>query len=256
MRAAMMLRSAGMTDAGRVRRHNEDAFLDRRDIGLWAVADGMGGHARGDRASGMIMERLDAIPVPASGAELLGDVRRALAEVHGELRAEGRALGDREMIGSTVVVLMIHGGRFVCLWAGDSRLYLLRDRQLWQITRDHSHVQELIDRGVITEDQARDHPAANIITRAVGAFGDLALEMEAAAVLPGDRFLLCTDGIARCVGDGEIADVIANFPAPRAVQTLKTLALSRNAPDNIAAVALACDAIEDVTLTPWSRPHG
>jgi len=241
--------SAGRTSTGAVRRHNEDAFLARPEIGLWAVADGMGGHRHGDEASRMIVDALAGIQAPESGIAFIGEVRSRLAAVHEALRAEAARLGGA-IIGSTAVVLMILANRFVCLWAGDSRLYLLRDRQLWQITRDHSYVQELIDSGVLSPEEAQRHPQANVITRAVGASDALEFDMERSVVLDGDVFLLCTDGLTRVVSDGEIANVLDAMPPEQAANGLIDLALGRGAPDNVTVIALACQDDDERTIPP------
>lgn len=246
--------SAARTDPGTTGTHNEDAFLARADVGLWAVADGMGGHRRGDHASRTIMRALSQIPAPDSAPTLIGEVRDRLASVHRILRTEAAEIGDGAIIGSTVVVLMIHAGHFACLWAGDSRLYLLRDRQLWQISRDHSYVQDLIDGGILTPDEALHHPEANVITRAVGAAGELELELEGSTVLPGDVFLLCSDGLTRVVADSEIADLLDAVPPEQAANTLVDLALGRGAPDNVTVIALAC--VEPFDVLPPARWNG
>ncbi|MFE0752570.1 PP2C family protein-serine/threonine phosphatase [Inquilinus sp. NPDC058860] len=247
--------AAGRTDPGAMGTHNEDAFLSRADVGLWAVADGMGGHRRGDHASRTIMRALSQIPAPESAPALIGEVRERLASVHRILRIEAAEIGDGATIGSTVVVLMIHGGHFACLWAGDSRLYLLRDRQLWQISRDHSYVQDLIDSGILAPEEALHHPEANVITRAVGAAGELELDMEGSTVLPGDVFLLCSDGLTRVVADAEIANLLDAMPPEQAANTLVDLALGRGAPDNVTVVALACSEPFDTTPPArWSGP--
>ena len=153
------------THVGTVRSHNEDALVDRPDLGLWAVADGAGGHARGDVASRMIVEALEAIPPDLSAADVLSEVRRRVTEAHDTLRGDPDA-GEHDISASTVVVMIARGDHYACLWAGDSRAYLLRDGQMSQITRDHSLVQEMVDAGVITADEAETHPSANVITRA------------------------------------------------------------------------------------------
>lgn len=244
--------SSGRTDAGAVRRLNEDAFLSRPEIGLWVVADGMGGHSHGDEASRMIVDALALVRPPDSGSGFIQEVRSHLDAVHQALQTKARVQGVT--IGATTVVLMIYADRFVCLWAGDSRLYLLRNRQLWQITRDHSYVQELIDSGALSPEAAQNHPQANVITRAVGAAQPLDLDMERSAVRDGDIFLLCSDGLTKVVTDGEIANLLDGMPPEQATGGLINLALGRGAPDNVTVVALACAAEDDLdddrTLPP------
>ena len=224
---------AAKTDAGAVRRHNEDAFLLRPEQGLWAVADGMGGHLRGDHASRTVMDAL------AQGHTPIEEIRARLTAAHRSLLAEAASLGDGAVIGATVVVLVVRDGRYTCLWAGDSRLYRLRDGVLRQLTRDHSYVQRLIDSGSLTPEQGRRHPGANVITRAIGASGPLELDMVQGDSRPGDVYLLCSDGLSNVVADAEIADRLAALPCEEASAALLELALARGAPDNVTLVVLA-----------------
>lgn len=240
--------SIGLTNAGAVRRLNEDAFLSRPEIGLWAVADGMGGHSHGDEASRMVVDTLARVRPPDSGSGFIQEVRSRLAAAHQAIHDKAEQQGAT--IGATAVVLMIYADRFVCLWAGDSRLYLLRNRQLWQITRDHSYVQELVDSGALSPEAALNHPQANVITRAIGAAPELELDMERSAVRDGDVFLLCSDGLTKVVTDAEIANLLDGLPPDQAAASLINLALGRGAPDNVTVVALACADDDDVTVPP------
>ena len=221
---------------GAVRTHNEDSFVDRPDIGLWAVADGAGGHEAGEVASQMLKDALDSIPAGLSASELLAQVRLRVADVHVELRAEAERRGPRAMIASTLVVLLARDGHFACLWAGDSRIYLLRNGEITQVTRDHSLVQELIDAGAITAAEADGHPRANVITRAVGATEALELEKISNRLIAGDRFLLCSDGLNKTLSDAELATLLA--AATAAPDRLVAEALARHATDNVTAVAV------------------
>jgi serine/threonine protein phosphatase Stp1 len=238
---ATRFRSAGKTDPGAKRSHNEDAYVDRPDAGLWVVADGAGGHEAGEVASGMIRDALSAIPDGMPAGRMLGEVRQRLALVHDALREGGAKKGGT--IASTVVVLIVRGGHFACLWAGDSRLYRLRGATLEQVTRDHSLVQELVDAGVVRPEDAETHPRANVITRAVGA-GDDGLEIDKCTdrVLPGDRFLLCSDGLSKSLPVSEIATLLAVPDAALAPELLIAAALARHASDNVTAVAVEAGA--------------
>ncbi len=231
--------SAGATHVGLVRKLNEDAWLARPDLGLWVVADGMGGHAAGDVASRMIVSALDSIGQARGAAGLIADVKARLQGAHDRLRAQTG--GDRVM-GSTVVALIIAGDRFVCLWAGDSRLYLLRGGTLTQVTHDHSHVQDLVDAGLLRAEDADHHPQANVITRAVGAAETLELEERSSRLEPGDVLLLCSDGLSRTVPEGEIRDALANGPADATAPALIDLALQHGTRDNVSAVVVRCPA--------------
>jgi protein phosphatase/serine/threonine-protein phosphatase Stp1 len=232
-------RSYVVTHNGAVRDHNEDNYVDRPDIGLWAVADGAGGPEAGEVASAMIAESLSSIPSGLSPSELLAQVRLRISATHQALRDEAARRGPRATIASTLVVLLARDGHFACLWAGDSRIYLLRAGQLSQVTRDHSLVQELVDAGTITAAEAEGHPRANIITRAVGAADDvLELEKVSGRLLVGDRFLLCSDGLNKTLPDGELAEALANNSGVSPAQGLIDIALARRATDNITAVTV------------------
>ena len=229
-------RSRSATHNGTVRDHNEDRFVDRSDLGLWAVADGAGGHQNGELASRLVAEALEAIPPGLNASQMLAQVRLRLNEVHETLRAEAERMEGNSMIATTVVVLLAGDSHFACVWAGDSRAYLLRDGDLSQVTRDHSLVQELVDAGVISEAEAEGHPRANVITRAVGVTDDaLRLDKVTDRLLPGDRFLLCSDGICKSVDNSAIAEVLADGADP---ERLLRAALDQNASDNITAVAV------------------
>lgn len=231
----MRFQSWANSHPGAVRTHNEDAFVDRPDLGLWAVADGAGGHDAGEIASGMLKEVLDTIPPGLSASELLAQVRLRVADVHQALRDEAEKRGPRSIIASTLVVLLARDGHFACLWAGDSRVYLLRNGTLAQVTRDHSLVQELVDAGTISADEADGHPRANVITRAVGAAETLELDKVSNRLAAGDRFLLCSDGLNKTLSDAELATLLADpGPADRLVDE----ALTRRATDNITVVAV------------------
>jgi protein phosphatase/serine/threonine-protein phosphatase Stp1 len=222
------------TDVGTVRSHNEDALVNRPDLGLWAVADGAGGHARGDVASRMIVEALEAIPPDLTAGEMLAEVRQRMTDVDAVLR-ESQNGEMHEVSASTVVVLIARGDHFACLWAGDSRAYLLRDGEMTQITRDHSLVQEMVDAGAISADEAEHHPSANVITRAVGSDGEFDLDKVTSRLLPGDRFMLCSDGLCKTVPEAEMAELLAR-EGP--TELLVAAALAHQSRDNVTAVAV------------------
>lgn len=218
---------------GAVRRLNEDRVLARPEIGLWAVADGMGGHQAGDVASTAVVEALGQMGDADSGWALLTDAERRLQQVNGDLVARAAAFGPRARIGSTVVALLVYDGHYACLWAGDSRAYLLRDGQLRRLSRDHSVVQELVDAGVLAPGDAKGHRAANVITRAVGVDADLTLDLQHGEARPGDVFLLCSDGLTGLLDDAEIAARLGVMSLDKAADDLLRLTLDRGAPDNV-----------------------
>ncbi len=231
-------RSRAATHAGTAKRLNEDAFVNRPDLGVWAVADGAGGHEAGEVASAEVASVLQAIDAGLSAAEMLVLVRSRLEEAHARLLDVGAQRGGGAMVATTVVVLLARDDHFACLWAGDSRAYLLRGDALTRITRDHSLVQGLIESGAISEAEAAVHPKANVITRAVGAGGDLLeLDKRTGQLMPGDRLLLCSDGLCKTVPEEQLADLLSGDPDSGA-ERLVMAALSARATDNITAVTI------------------
>lgn len=236
--AAGRFRSCAATHRGSVRAHNEDAYLNRPDLGLWAVADGAGGHLAGDFAARTVIEALETIPTDLTGTEALSQVRLRLVGAHTALREDAERRGPGRVVATTIVVLVARNDHFACLWAGDSRAYLLREGTFAQITRDHSLVQELLDTGAITEAEAEDHPRANIITRAVGAEDEgLELDKVTGELHPGDRFMLCSDGLTKTLGDEAIAAVLVSGE-DEAAQRLLLAVLAHHAADNVTAVTV------------------
>jgi serine/threonine protein phosphatase PrpC len=227
--------SVGLSHVGAVRSLNEDALLNRPDRGLWAVADGMGGHARGDVASARIVAALNEVNAFGSAYAFRDSVAKALGVVNQSLFAETL----EELSGSTVVALMAHEGHYACLWAGDSRAYLYRAGVLKRLTRDHSLVQELLDAGAISDAEARCHPNANVITRAVGAHATLGLGDAFGALQHDDHFLLCSDGLHAAVGDAAIAIAMQRAPLELAAHALLDQALAAGGKDNISLVVVA-----------------
>jgi serine/threonine protein phosphatase PrpC len=219
---------------GCVRQVNEDRALDRPDLSLWAVADGMGGHDAGDRAAQMIVDSLGQADGTRSGWGLLDDIRLRLFEANATLVARGRMSGRTS--GATVVVLVARQGRCAWLWAGDSRGYRLRNGALIQVTRDHSFVQELVDGGLLAPGEARSHPRANVVTRAVGADQTLEIELRHDTVQPGDRLLLCSDGLTGMLDDSEIARILTGHEIEEAADRLIAAALANGARDNVTVI--------------------
>jgi len=231
--------SATATHRGLVRTHNEDAVLDAAPIGLWAVADGVGGADAGERASMTVVESLAALPASKRAADLLAATKTALEDANRRLLAESQRVASARGIASTVVCLLIAEQRFFCLWAGDSRLYRWRERQLRQINRDHTEAQSLVDRGVITAAQAKNHPGAHLITHAVGIDPALRFDCVEDGVRGGDRFVLCSDGLTKVVSDAEIALVVELLEPAQAADRLIRMVLDRGAPDNVSVAVVA-----------------
>ena len=237
--------SASLSDVGRVRSVNEDACLEQPERGLWAVADGMGGHTLGDVASRMVVDALARMTGEGDLAMRAAEVRACLADVNRRLMTEA-AMREVQTIGSTAAVLLAGDARCICLWAGDSRIYLYRDSTLQQLTRDHSHVEELVSRGLLSPDEARRHPARNLITRAVGVADTLELEEGDTEVRDGDMFVLCSDGLSNEVDAQQMAALLARQDCRLAAQRLVEEALEHGGRDNVTVVvAMAVDPRHD-----------
>lgn len=229
-------RSSALTNPGLVRKVNEDAFLDAPHLGLWVVADGMGGHQAGDYASRLIVEELEHVKSDAEPDVFLATVENRLQEVNTALFE--KAQSSSSTIGSTVVALLAFRRYCLCLWAGDSRVYRLRDGQIAQITRDHSQVEELIALGEIPREDAESHPMANVITRAVGGSSTLNLDANLQPLRNRDRIMLCSDGLYKDIGEEEILDGMNQSDPERACKRLVELALRAGGGDNISVAVI------------------
>jgi protein phosphatase len=228
---------AARTDVGLVRSRNEDAYLAEPQRGLWAVADGMGGHAFGDLASGAVIDALAGLPAPATLTEFIESARARLAQVNDMLRAEARAR-QVPVIGSTVAALLACGLETACLWAGDSRIYLFRRGRLQQLTRDHSQLEALKARGA---DPASATASPNMITRAVGAADATIFDVATVTAGDGDMFLLCSDGLSTPVEEGVIAALLGPGDCAQAARELVDQALANGGRDNITVVVVRVD---------------
>jgi len=229
--------SAARSDVGLVRSRNEDAWLAQPQRGLWAVADGMGGHAFGDLASGAVVDALASLPPPTSLADFVAQARERLIQVNGALRLEAHTR-QVPVIGSTVVALLACGIEVACLWAGDSRVYLCRQGRLQQLTRDHSTQEALKEQGA---DLAAAAASPNMITRAIGAADAIDFDVAPLTVRDGDIFLLCSDGLSTPVEEGAIAASLAPGDCARAADELIALALANGGRDNITVVVVRVD---------------
>lgn len=236
--------SSCRTSAGRRRKVNEDAYCARPEAGLWVVADGMGGHTRGDVASRMVVDAFRSIEPADNMDEYVNRVRATLDRAHAEVKQEARSQGSDVVMGTTVVVFIVCRHEYACLWAGDSRAYLLRNGSLEQISHDHNQLQELIDRGEVDPSQARSHPGASRITRAVGASQRLLVDEVRGSIRDGDTVLLCSDGLSLEVEDDELAAILDDYDCDEASQELLDVTLERGARDN---VTLAVIRFEETT---------
>jgi protein phosphatase len=226
--------SYGVSHKGCVRDHNEDSYLVEPQIGLWVVADGMGGHEAGEVASASIVEHLATIGIASSAPDLRARFEDRLNRAHAEIRRIARSRGVT--IGSTVAALLAMDGRFACLWSGDSRVYLVRNAAISQISRDHTEVQELLDSGVISAAEAQNWPRRNVITRAIGVNDDIDIDFQQGETLAGDIFILSTDGLTAHVSDAEIAAAALSAAPQAACEKLLSMVLERGGTDNVTIV--------------------
>lgn len=249
---ALRWTSASCSHVGLVRQVNEDACLALPEQGLWAVADGMGGHARGDVASRLVIDHLNRLEGLGCLRERLAAAQRLLASANRQLLAEA-ALRRTRIIGSTVVVLLAVESQGACLWAGDSRLYLLRQGRLQQLTRDHSQLEKFREQAQGALGGSVTPPARNLITRAVGAGAELDLEESHFIIQDGDTFLLCSDGLSNELSEGEIGDALLAGHCRQAAENLVDRALHRGGHDNVTAVVVRAedpDSTDRTMLNP------
>ena len=262
----MKLVHAARTDVGMIRSGNEDNFtVDSSETrGIFIVADGMGGHAAGEVASEMAVQ---IVQRELSGVKNLDsdDVVKLVAE---SLKHANRAIHDRTLtevdkqgMGTTVSALLLSGARYLIGQVGDSRVYLLRDGHFAQLTKDHSYVQEQVDAGFLTPEQARYHPYSNVITRCVGAGQDVEPDIYRGEVRAGDLYLVASDGLTGMVDDRRLAQLLSSRAEPeRKVQALIAEANGRGGLDNITAIVVqvvdAGPPSDDPNLTREVRPVG
>jgi PPM family protein phosphatase len=247
--ATRPLEYSAATNPGLQRENNEDTFLSLPDQGLWLVADGMGGHAAGEVASEMAVQILqrelnDLRDLDAAEAtqRVMGALKRANKAIHDRTIAEV----DKQGMGTTASVLIIAGRQYLIGQVGDSRVYLLRDGALRQLTKDHSYVQEQVDAGFLTPEQARYHPYSNVITRCVGASPEVEPDIYTGEVRVGDLFLVASDGLTGMVDDRRLQQLLLARVAPeRLVHLLISEANGRGGLDNITAIVVQVAELDD-----------
>jgi protein phosphatase len=240
--------SAARTHPGRVREFNEDAYLDQPDFELWAVADGIGGHEMGEFASGLAMRSLSDLPTSASLDQRVAAARERLQEANRLLRAEAMQR-DTPLIGTTIAALLAAGRQCACLWAGDSRIYLYRGGRLQQLTRDHSHLEAARSKSVTSSDDTLIRPRANLITRGLGCYDTLELDLVTIELLDGDIFMLCSDGLSNEVSELSIEQALLPGLCNLSCNALIDMALEREARDNITAVVVSAEDLSSPDRT-------
>lgn len=226
------------THKGNVRSLNEDSILSRPEAGLWVVADGMGGHEAGEVASQMIVSSLESLPQRAYVADFVDDVEDTLLLVNKKLRTHSLENLNGLTVGSTVTCLILRESIGVVLWVGDSRLYRLRSGHLEQLTKDHSEVQAQIDRGELTPDQAENSAIKNMLSRAIGAFDDLDVDVNAFPIQNDDLFLLCSDGLYNELSAKELEQSLKIRDLDKISEKLMRTCLSYEAKDNVSFIVV------------------
>lgn len=245
----MNARGFGLTDVGRCRETNQDELLVEPGLGLFAVADGMGGHAAGEVASRLAIESLAqnmrsaAADAPTRDADAVArDLERAFREGNRRICESVVERGEWRGMGTTLVAVVTVGNLAVIGHVGDSRAYRLRDGLLTRLTSDHSWVNEQVKLGLLTDEEAHRHPMRNIVTRALGNRPELQVDISREELRAGDVLLLCSDGLNSMLGDEEIRETLADFTSrpEGACSRLVERANARGGDDNITVVVVTC----------------
>lgn len=229
-------RSFSATTTGRRRKINEDAYLECPEIGLWAVADGMGGHSAGDVASKTVIDALDTLVATGNLASYTAYATECLRTANADLLKMADALGSGRIMGSTVVVMLAVGNHCAAIWAGDSRLYQFRNGRLTQLTKDHSLDTELSDQGIIESSDPDGEKTTNIVTRAVGADPELRFDVITFEAQRNDLYLLCSDGLTNEIHNQEIENILGREACQKSTEHLISRSLERGARDNVTVV--------------------
>ena len=237
-----------------IRSGNEDNFFAEADErrGVFVVADGMGGHAAGEVASEMAVQivarnllALTSVLDQAAQDRLAQAMRDANRAIYDRMLAEV----DKQGMGTTASVLVLSDNQFLIGQIGDSRIYLLRDGALTQLTKDHSYVQEQVDAGLLTPEQARYHPYSNVITRCVGASETVEADIYSGEMKPGDVFLLASDGLTGMVDDRRLQQMLLARSGPgRIVDALIAEANGRGGLDNITAIVIQVVGVDGAAI--------
>ncbi|HKA59035.1 MAG TPA: Stp1/IreP family PP2C-type Ser/Thr phosphatase [Gemmatimonadales bacterium] len=244
----MHITSAGRTDVGVIRSGNEDSLILVPDRGIFVVADGMGGHAAGEVASEMavrfVARELESLR-GLNDEQVADRMRGAIRAANGAIFQRTLTEHDKRGMGTTVTALTLFGTRFLIGQVGDSRAYLLRDSRLSQLTKDHSYVQEQVDAGYLTPEQARTHPYSNVITRCVGANSEVMPDIYVGTVRASDVFLLASDGLTGMLEDYQLQELLSPDRMPQEeVDALIAEANRHGGLDNITAIIVRVDSVD------------
>ena len=249
----MRVLASGRTEVGCVRKHNEDNFLLEPELGLFVVADGLGGHAAGEVASQIVVDKVGDFISQTAERDRTWPVEYEVGLSYDGNRLKGALLladqgilddirgnPERESMGSTVVACLVQGDRATLVHVGDSRAYLLNSSGIQQVTRDHSWVAEHVANGILTADEARHHPFRNVITQALGNGGDLDVAVQEIQVKELDRILLCSDGLSGMIQDRAIWEIVEQASdVEAATAKLIDTAMANGGEDNITVVIIA-----------------
>ena len=243
----MKIVSCGITDVGLKRGHNEDNYLINEELNLYVVADGMGGHAGGEYASAIAVNTCEEVvtSLEAEGVSIDTDdpVEITRHKLSQSIRLAGRRIFEKAKeqpeyhgMGTTVVAVLMRQTNAYIAHVGDSRVYLMREGEISQVTEDHSLIAEKIRHGLITPEEAKNHKMRNVITRSLGYQEDVEVDMSVRAVRRGDHFLLCSDGLSGLVEDEEMQKAMLEMRPQAAARMLVELACERGGDDNITVV--------------------
>ena len=253
---ASALKITGCTDTGLSRDHNEDYIGYDSNNGIAVLADGMGGHQAGEIASKMavdvVLNQLKSLlnaqtSRAITGSQMLGFVSNTISSSNRKIYEASEASSARNGMGTTVVAAVIRDSRLYAGHVGDSRLYLLRNRKLKRITKDHSLVQDLVDKGFYTEDEARDASINHVVTRALGTSEDVKVDILQQQIRQNDLFLLCSDGLSDMISDAMIEQVLArpNASLDKIANRLVGLANHYGGKDNISVILIKVESLQN-----------
>jgi protein phosphatase len=237
---AFCFETGAATHSGKVREVNEDGLFSDPERGVWLVADGMGGHQAGRLASSLIVSEVSTIGRAVSAPDLLARFQDRIYRANSELIRLAAQSQAGTIIGSTVAALLIYGQYYACTWSGDSRVYLLRGPNFKQLSRDHTELQELMDSGILSAEEAGQWPRRNVITRAIGIFEEPELDLVQGELMLADTFVLCSDGLTGHVRDTEILATVEQLPPQTACDKLIQMTLDRGASDNVTVMVVRC----------------
>jgi serine/threonine protein phosphatase PrpC len=235
---SLTISSTALTDIGNKRLHNEDAFYSSDEKGVWFVADGVGGHNAGDFASQSLVDAIANFKPEANLDDSVDTLEYLIQQTNEMLINKAAQIGEGAFIGSTIVLLAADKSNGIILWAGDSRIYRIRADEIEQLTHDHSLINDMIKAGELDPDDFDAYPESNKITRAIGFIKDLDLDLRKLSILPGDKYILCSDGLTKYLNDEEILSTTRDETVASSTQKLLQKALDAGGTDNITVLTI------------------